>query len=399
MNDIVTPTASTSVTPEIVTTETTSEVSKPLNVVKPYDDEMLDLYEAEEGQEEVSQNGEVKTEPEIKVEEPEQPPEAKSREGDREIDGLQEVKLTEVINGKTVDFKVKDAIQAFVRQEEFNRNMDRRVTVVAQREQRWNQEQAQFKDRINEVISMTQKGDFITPIRALAKLAAGGSGLDVVKFEKQYFDQLDKVREVYTKMTPEQRETYFAKRDLAEAQERARSLEEEKTVNTERSQLQEKVSSVQKELGLSEQEFWNNYKIIQDNLVGEGKFFRTPQEIETEDVIKFTLAAKHEEKVILAGKKLGVQDDAILDEVSRITASYPGLSVDDIAKVIEKSGLGRTASPQAVENLNRKAGKNKTQFNQASSTKKENGNIEGLDKEDLEFLYRKQPKVFARPVR
>lgn len=381
----------TPVAPTVETTDTNSEVSKPLVTSKPYDDEMLEAYEAEA-------NAETET-PEVKksIEPPKD--ETLKTETDKTPNAIEETPLTKLINGKQVEFKIKDAVDAFVQKEEFNRQMSRRVNEVAHREQRWTQDQNKFKETIGKVIGVAQQGDFVSAVRALAKLAFNGTGSDVVEFEKQYFSQLDKVGEVYSKMTPQERETYFAKRSAAESKSRADALEEEKTVNTEKSQLQESVASLQKQYGLKDEEFWGNYKVLEETQVGKDKAFKTPHEIKTEDVIRFSLRVRHEEKVVEAGKKVGIDDDAILDGISEITSKMPDLTADDIVKIIETSGIAKNAKPEAVENLNRKVGKSKAHFTQANSTKKENGKVAGLDKEDLDFLYRRQPKVFVRPAR
>lgn len=379
-------------------------VSKPFVSAKPYDDDMFDAYEATEPTAEEQKPVEEPKAEEPKAEEakePEQKAEPAKEPEQKEVPdaAIEETAIKRAINGKEVEFKVKDAIQAYVKQEEFNRNMDRRLTHVSQREKRFLDEQTKFKSVIDKVIEVTQGGDFIGGVRALAKLAAGNSKADVVEFEKKYFAQLDKVRDVYSKMTPEQQEAYFAKRAAAEAQERASRLEDEKSAQVEISQLQAKVNKLTSDYGIPEAEFWKNYKALESSQVGEGKAFAAPNDIKPEDVISFSLRVRHEEKVLQAGEKIGVTDDAVLDEVVRLTLARPDLSVDDIAKIIEDAGLAKTAKPQAVENLNRKAEKSNARFNQASSTKKENGKIDGLDTEDLEFLYRKQPKAYARPVR
>jgi hypothetical protein len=303
-----------------------------------------------------------------------------------------------MINGKEVEFKIKDAIQSHVRQEEFNRNMDRRITEVSKREKniqssqaRWDADQATLKEKVSSVIESAQNGDFVSGIRALAKLAAGSSDLDVVKFEKMYFEQLDKVHEVYSKMTPEQREAYFAKRAAAEAKAEADKLKTEKATQTAQSQLQAQVQTLMQQHNLAPEEFWGNYKVLADSQVGEGKPFKSPDDITADEVVRYSLSVKHWEKVITAGQKVGVTDDAIIDEVGKITATSPDLTVDDIIKVIQNAGL---ASAATVENLNRKVGKSGQSNSSASSTKKQN--VNGYDEESLDFLYRKQPKSYAR---
>lgn len=400
-------------TPNVESSQTTPSqpVTSP-STSKPYDDDILQSY-AEESEKEAPKEPTTTAQEPIKEEpskeEVDQKPEAEAPEKEKEenkatkddqvIDGIEEVPLTKVINGKQVEFKVKDAVQAYMKQEEFNRNMDRRISQVSQREQRWDADQKALKDRIGQIIEVAQKGDFVTAARALAKIAFNGSGSDVVEFEKKYFDQLDKVREVYTKYTPEQREAYFAKRKLAEAEKRAAELEEEKAKTVATSQLQGRVADLQREYGLTEKEFWGHYKTLADSQVGEGKAFKALDEIAPEDVVRFSLAVRHEQNVVEAAKQLGIEDEAILDKISDVTANQSGMTVERIKKVIEASGIAKTASPSVVENLNRKAQKSGVQFNQASSTKKENDKSDGYDKETLEFLYRKQPRIAVRPQR
>lgn len=384
------------------TVETTPATPSSVTSEKPYD--MLDAYEAEAPAEAPPAKVDAKVEEakEEKVEEAGETPKeegAKSKEGDKVDDGFEQVPVTKTIDGKDVTFTVKDAIQAYVKQEEFNRNMDRRVTTISKREQAWKQDHDSFRSKVNEVIALTRKGDFITPIKALAKMAAGESGLDVVEFEKQYFNQLEKVREVYTKLTPEQREAYFAKRQAQEATARAKELEDEKTATVSKSELEGAVAKLQQDNGLTNEEFWTRYEFLKEQAVGEGKPFKTPDDITAEKVVEYALVVRHEEKVHEAGKKLGVADKDVLQQLSLITISDPTLTVEQIGEVLKASGLIVNAPKEAVENLNRKAGKSNTRFNQASSTKKASDIPEGYDQETLAHLYRNQPKVYRRPSR
>ena len=395
MTDEIVTTATPATTEVSTDTSSSPQVARPFVSVKPYDDDMLEEY-AEESEKE-AQAEEKPTVTENKVEPEDSETDTAPEKVEPETPAVEDTILKQTINGKEVEFKVKDAIQAFVKQEEFNRNMDRRVMTVAQREKRFSTEMDQFKSKVDKVIEVSRNGDFVTGIRALAKLAKGSSDLDVVEFEKQYFNQLDKVREVYGKMTPEQQEAYFAKRKAADLEAEVRASREEKSVQADKSQLQERVATLQQQYALPENEFWENYKVLESE-VGEGKRFKSPNDIQPEDVVRYSLAVRHEEKVLTAGYALGVTDDAILDEVSKITVTNPELSVDDIKQIIRSSGIATTASPEVVGNLNRKAGKSNTRFSQASSTKKKE-NLEGYDEETLEELYRKSPRVYARPVR
>lgn len=391
-------------------TVNTATVQSP-TAAKPYDDEMLEAYEAEAVESEPEQKPVVQEAP--KVEEPEEstdkPEESeekvenseeapKSTKDDKIIDGVEELSLKKIINGKEVEFKIKDAVQAYTKQEEFNRNMDRRISEVSRREKSWQLDQNEFKGKVSKVIEAAQAGDFVSGIRALAKIAAGKSDLDVVKFEKDYFEQLDKVRDVYTKMTPEQREAYFAKRSAAEARAEADRLKGENANKEAQSQLEVQVQQLQQQHGLSQDEFWGNYKALADSLVGEGKKFNSPNEITADDVVKYSLEVRHWEKVYQAAEALGIEDEAILEETHKITSVDRSLTVDEIREVIKQAGLAKVAEPDVVENLNRKA-RSSGSSSAASSTKKQNGKVEGLEDEDLEFLYRNQPKAYQRVVR
>lgn len=381
--------------PVTETTASAPEVSKPLVTAKPYDDEIFSKYESEAKEESES----TETEEPVKEEAVQQPPkveEAKSKASDKIEDGFEEVVVKKPINGKEVSFKVKDAIQAFVKQQEFNRNMDKRLSDVGRKEHTFNSQVQEFKGKIGQVAQIALKGDFITAMRGVAKLAVAGTNLNPVDYERKFFNQLAEAAPLFLKMTPEQKDSFFSKRDLAEAQARAKALEDEKTAHVEKSHLQERVALAQKEHDIPEQEFWNNYKVIAENLVGKDKYFQDSQEIQVDDVVKYTTAARHENRVVEASKKFGIADKETLDLISETTK--PTMSAEEIAIVIEKSGIAKNANPQSVENLNRKAQKSGTQFNQANSTKK-NGNSTGYDKETLDFLNRHRPKVYNRPVR
>lgn len=372
---------------------------------KPYDDEMLEAYEQEseaEGSQEEVPEEDVLESPE-KQEGSEKGELRESKETPQKDPSLEEslesTTITRALGDKEVQFTVKQAIDAFLGQEEFNRNMDRRIGHVRHLEKRWEADQNTFKDKIGGLVEAARDGDFISAIRGIAKIATAGTDLDVVEFEKQYFEQLDKIHEVQTKMTPEQREAFWAKRQAAEAKARAKKLEDGQAKQSAVSQLGQQVAELRQRSGVEEAEFWQSYETLAEEAVGEGKFFKTKDDISPQDVINFTLRVKHETKVSEAGKKLGISDEGLLDHISRVTAADPSLTVEEIVSVIEKSGVLVNASPESVENLNRKAQSSGAQFRQASSTKKENGKIEGYDDESLEFLYRNQPRQYTRVVR
>lgn len=376
---------------------------------KPYDDDFLETY----GDKDANENN--ATEPpaaepstEAPKEEPKEETETPPKEeAPKEEQNFEATKITKEINGKEVEFTVADAIKSHMAQEEFNRNMDRRVTSVAKREKAFADSQANLQGKIKGVMDIARqggKGGLIPAIRALAKLAAGESNLDVVEFEKAYFKDLDKTTEVYSKMTQEQRDAYWAKREAEEAKEEASKIKAKTEAQEGITALQNDVAALQKEHGVPEDEFWSTYKNLLTNATGEGKRFATKEDILPENVIGYALLGRHNAKVAKACAETGIDNPEILKRISNITMSDPdldlnSLTVDDIKEVIKNSGIALKASPQAVENLNRKAEKSNIRFNQASSTKKANGIVEGYDSESLDFLYRNTPKAVTRITR
>jgi hypothetical protein len=324
----------------------------------------------------------------------EKPKALKAKFGTEEIEVPEEAEFVQKINGKDVSFKTKDAIRAYVTQEEFNRKMDQRVGHVSAREKRWEHDQASFKDKIGKVLEVTRSGDFVTGIRALAKLATVNTDLDPVEFEKAYFNQLDKVGEVYSKMTPEQRDKYFADRKAQTLEEANKRLLEEQQKQTELAQLKATVSELQQKNGIGDDEFGEHFRLMAQHKVGEGKEFANVDDIKPQDVVRYVKAYRNEVKVQEAAEKLKIDDQNLLAEVSKLTSTHPEFDVEDVVAIIERSGVTKQAAPSVVENLNRKAEKSnlKSQPKEASSTKKEKQT--GYDKEEEDFLYRQAPKGY-----
>lgn len=392
--------ATTSTETPIETTSDNPLITKPHVSPKPYDDDVFESYEEDATPEEPAAAAKTEAAPEPEVEKTEEESKEPDPQGTKEsipVDKIEEFPVKKLINGKEVEFKIKDAITAYTKQEEFNRNMDRRVTHISQREKAWEADQRNFKDRITNVMKVAQTGNFVEGIKALAKLAAGDSGLDIATFEKQYFEQLEKVRDVYTKMTPEQQEAYWAKRALEEEREKTKKFAEKEEFEKSKSQLEQHVNTLMKQHSLTPDEFWRNYKHLIEDQVGEGKKYASEQDITAEEVVSYASEVRQWEKIYTAGEIAKIDDEAILDELKKIAEVNPDYAAEDLAKILQDAGIGKIADKKTVENLNRKAGNQR--FVQGSSTKKQNGKVEGLDKEDLDFLYRNQPKTYTRPRR
>jgi hypothetical protein len=386
----------------------TEVVQAPITNVKPYDD--LEAYADETpidndttgSTENITPTDETNTEgveetPDAKTEE-KPTEEAKAKQGDKVEDNFEKVVVEREINGKLAKFTIEEAIQAKVQQENFNREMDRRSTAISKKEKAWTESADRFKGNLAKLVETAQKGDFITAIRGIAKIAVNGTGLDPVKFEQDYFSQLDKVHDVYSKMSPEEQKAYWANRRAEEAEAKAKKLETEQEVIRTKQELSTHVQTLQQQYEIPEQEFWGTYKKVLDTMVGEGKTFQTKEDITPETVVDYCLGERFDAKIVEAGKKSGITNREHLNDIGKAILNFdPNMSTEEISKWIIETGQSKTAPTDKVENLNRKAGSSR--FNQGSSTKKENGIPEGYDQETLDDLYRNQPKVIKRPVR
>lgn len=323
----------------------------------------------------------------------------KAKFGDKEIEVPEDATFTVTINGKEVEFKTKDAIQAFQGKEEFNRNMDRRVGAVTAKEREWKRQMDSLRETATKVIDSAIGGDMFAATKTLAKLAAAGTKLDPSQFEKAYLDQIEKFYDAYAKMTPEQRDKFLLERRVKLQEEENRTLKETQARNEARAQLAAKLDSLYKQHATTPEEFWDTYKSMAENLVGEDKPWKSPNDIQPEDVIRQLTLSRQYERVEEAAEKVNLTDEDKIDAVFELTKQYPEWGVDDIVKVITKSGIVN-AVPKEVENLNRKAEKSgiKTQLSTVSSTEKKNGKVAGVyDKDEWEWLTRHQPKVY-RPA-
>lgn len=299
----------------------------------------------------------------------------KAKHGDVELEIPEEAVIPVKVNNKDVSLKVKDAVAAYVRQDEFNRNMDRRVGAVTQKERRFEQELNSIKSKAESVVKLAAQGDFFPGVRALANMAGITSHSDVVELEKVMLDNLEDLRKVWSDMNPEQRNAYLANRRAEEAQkELERERNKSKKVETE-SQLNSEIKQAISQAGIDENSFWSLFKELVDNAVGEGKTFSDPREITPTDVVNFhrqvEVVSKVEQALNMVEPELVNQP--IADEVIKmVLANDDDMSVEDIVHVVREA---RNAPSKTVENLNRKVEQAnsrglRTQLKQVSSAKK-----------------------------
>ena len=341
-----------------------------------------------------------------KTEEP-KIPSIKGKLGEKEVEIPEEAEITQKINGKDVTFKVKDALETFAKREEAFRTIDRRTSIVDRREKQLQGEYDSLKGRADKVIQAALTGDLMSCIRDLARLAAGNSQLNVVEFEKKYLDQIEQFRAPYSQMTPEQREKFFAERKAKVFEDELKRRTEEDTKREALGTLQAQIDSAIETNGLTKDEFWGAFKQLADTEVGPDRLFNSPNEITPENVVDQIAYNNFAKRLFAACEKNGVSDR--FEELFDIYSDNEELSPKDLKTIwnapqdkleiaIKEASLTNSTSRQVVEDLNRRVAKNgnKAQFTQASSTKK-NGKIEGYSsEEDVDFLYRNQPKTYQR---
>jgi hypothetical protein len=335
--------------------------------------------ESEEGQEE-SQVADVKA--------------FKAKYGDKDLDIPEEAVIPVKVNGKDVPLKIKDAVQAFVKQDEFNRNMDRRVGAVSHKEKKLEEEYGSIQEKAQSVIKLAAQGDFIPGIRALAKMVGMTSNSEIVQLEKAMLDNLDNIQKVWTQKTPEQREAYFANRRAEELQKELEATRKSTERQQGEAQLKSKVQTLIEHNGLTEETFWQNYQELAEAAVGEGQLFKDPREIQPEDVVAYHKQVQVVRKVDSALKKVNpaLLEEPIADELIKLVAAQDDFTAEDVEKIV-RDALG--APSKTVENLNRKVEQAnskglRTQLKQVSSTKKVNN---AVDDEMYEHFFGKRQVI------
>ncbi len=307
----------------------------------------------------------------------------KAKHGDSDLDIPEEAQVTLNINGKDVSVKVKDALDVYQGLESRTRKLDQKTSWVDNREKKLQAEYKTVQDRFQVVSELAAQGDHVLAIRTLAEMA----GKDPVEYEKSVLETLHKVVETFSNMTDEQKRAYFAERKNEFLQKK---LEETKTKTTYDQKLQElqfKVDSFSKELGLSKDDFFSFYKEL-----AEANVFPSAEEIQPEQVVEYVQAIRHVKKVDSAIKQVNpelLKDERFVDWIIQSTKDEADWSASDIAKIV-KDALGPDSA--SIESLNRKVQKANSTGHRAQSTqvssKKENSEV---DDELYSFFIKPRP--------
>lgn len=338
----------------------------------PSDSDNLEESENEESsEEESSEEGSKEQQEEVK----ELLKAFKAKFNDRELEIPEEAIIPVKVGNKDVSLKIKDAVQAFVKQDEFNRNMDRRFSAVDRREKDLQSEYGQIKEKAEAVVRMASQGDFVTGIRALAKMAGLGSDSDQVELERAMMDQLENIRKVWGEMSPQQREVYFANRKAEELQKELERQKGKSEQFAQRRQIEERIGTVMTQHSISQDQFRQYLDVLANEAVGEGKPFADVTEITPEDIGKYHVAYVTAGKVKQALTNIDPLhvEQPIYDELLELVKDE-NFTVEEIEDIARQT-LSNPKPNKAVENLNRKVelAKSKglnTQLKQVSSTKK-----------------------------
>lgn len=296
----------------------------------------------------------------------------KAKLGESEVSIPEEAVIMQKIGNKEVPVKVADAVKAFVGQEEFNRKADRRMNDIGQKERAFENERATLGKKAAKIQAQAEAGNWIPVIKSLAKMAAGNRGVDPVEIEKKCIESLSQIHEVYTKMTPEQRDAYFAKRAAESARAEANQYKTQIDQTASVEQVKQEIAEIQQKFGIGEELFWGRWKTLAETMVGDGKKFATIEDIQPENVIEFHQDIQLMEVVDSALETVNpelVSDSELAFEVWKIAKEHPEFDAKDIETIV-RNAVG--ANSQSVENLNRKVEKarstgNRTQFGGVSS--------------------------------
>jgi len=326
----------------------------------------------------------------------------KAKLGDQEVDLPEEAELTQKIGNKEVTFKVKDAIKAFATQQEFNRTMDKRVHDVSIKEKNLQSQYEEVKIKAGKIARLAQQGDWIPVVKALAKMAVGDSGQDPVEYEKACLESLGEVYKVFTGMTKEQRDVYFARRRAEAAEDRAKELETKTQRSEATLELEREIETLRSQHGIPQQKFWQLYETLVKNQVGEGKRFSSPEEVEPEHVVEFHMDIQHIGKIHEAAEAVSpaLSEDAdFCMELFKMTKDHPEFTQEDLQTIIRDA---LKQPNKSIENLNRKVANAQSkgmasQFKQVSST----GQKDAIDEELEEFFFKpdKRAKQLAALTR
>lgn len=296
-----------------------------------------------------------------------------------EIEIPQKAALTFEVNGKPFSFTVKDAIDAKLGQEEFDRNMHRRLSFVDKKEKGVESRINGILEKARSVVEASSGGEFMPALKAIAKMAAQ-NGQDPIELEQKFLDNLAKIKSVYLEMTPEQKAKYFAERRAETAEQRAKELEAKVGFDEGMRGVASKIEGLCREWNLQPDQFSGLYQLIGEKLVGEGKRFQTLDDVGPEQVIEIhhelTSQIKVEQALGRIDKSL-VADKELAGALYEQALQNPKWTTEDLEYIVKQ--IISTPS-ESAKNLNRKLEKAKSV--RLNSAVKEGSTAKKSDEDD-----------------
>ena len=292
----------------------------------------------------------------------------KARAGETEVEIPPDAVVHWEVNGKQVPFKVEDAFRAAATQEAFNRTADQRLSKIAAREQKYEQQNSQTIEGFNKIIEAAGNHDMFALARVMTELTKG----DYAEVERKMLENVDRVYAEWSKMTPEQRNVFHAERRAEELSKKLKAKDEALADTATRERIGAEIKELCKPKGLTEEQYFHIYH----DMVTSG-MESTENPIQPQDVINYyeviVLTDRVYKQLAQIDEKLLANNEFISDIIGNIR-SYPNVTDEQIKKVLED----RIGTRRSIENLNSKVQTNQTngfgggaQVNQANSKEKE----------------------------
>jgi len=279
------------------------------------------------------------------------------------------------LNGKPFKFSVAQAIEAKLGQEKFNRGIEQRLSYATEREKKVDGRVESIILKAQQAIDVAKEGNPLPTIKAMARLAAKNE-IEAVEIEREFLEKLDKIKSVYSEMSPSERAQYFAEQRANAAEERLKKVESEAGFSEKVKQSHTEVGQICEKVGLSRDAFVNLYhNFIIPEMVGPGKEFASIDEVGPREVAGVHIEYSTRDKVYTALEEIDpslAKNHEFAEDLFKQAMQNLSWQKEDIKYIIKQ--IVSTPS-KSVQNLNRKVERAKTQrlnsgLKQGSANKK-----------------------------
>lgn len=289
--------------------------------------------------------------------EPTEPPKnvIRAKVGDEDLDIPEDATITQEINGKKVQFQIKDAVRALAGQEQFNRAMDSRLSRLNAKEQEHIKQVRVIQERLRDLTERAQDGD----VFGLFQMAADMGKRDPVEFERQMLANMNKIHERFSRMSPEQQEAFFANRKAAFLEKKFKEIEEKTQYEQAVTHLEMTVNERCRAEGVDREIFDGLFHQIVEQFVGKQPFnqkqLTSPDDISVDDVFLYKDKLDMIQKVERAVERAAPDkaNPEFILKVLNVVGNDFDLTEADIAELLQSGGI--SLKTPAQENLAQKA--------------------------------------------